>query len=250
MNMSRAVISIALLLVAFEARPANVAGDGLATYHATYRVEHKGSVSGTAEISVRRDATEEPRYEFTSVTKLTGVAKLLVPNAAIEHSTFLYENGRIVPVEFSYEDGRKGQGDVHLSFDWNRNVAIANAKGQTAEFAVDASVLDRGSLQVAVMHDLGTGGAPAAEYHLAADAALETYRYEGADTATVATGLGPISAQRFIQRREGASQPLILWLAPSLSYLPVRIEREEKSGAVTSLILVSVAGLTAESAAP
>lgn len=247
MKTSCAAVLLALSLTAFEARPANLSSDGPATYHATYRVEHNGRATGTAEISVRREPTAESRYEFTSVTTLTGVARLLVPNAATERSTFLYESGQIVPLEFSYQDGRQGEGNVRVSFDWNRNVAITDASGRTAELGVQSGVLDRGSLQVALMRDLSSGGAPATEYRLADGDALETYAYEGMDTATVATGLGPISAQRFVQRRHGGSRSLVLWMAPSLSYLPVRIENGDGA---TSLVLVSVEGLVSESATP
>ena len=243
------VLVSVLVLLAREAWPAEAARDAPITYRATYRVEYRGRESGKAEISVRQHAVER-RYEFTSVMRMTGAAKLLLPRSVTERSTFLYEGGHVIPLEFSYEDGREGDDNLQTIFDWQRGVAVTTSRTGTTELMVPAGTLDRGSLQVALMNDLEADAAPAAAYHVAVADHLQTYVFEIAETGVVATGVGPLNAQRFVQRREGTSRTLNLWMAPSLSFLPVQIEHQKNGETETNLVLESVAGMAAASAAP
>lgn len=238
-------ILFVLLLVAGEAWSTAVP-DAPLTYRATYRVEYRGRESGTAEISVRRHSPE-PRYEFTSVMKMSGAAKILVPDAATERSTFMYESGSIIPMEFSYEDGRNGDANLQTVFDWHRSLAVTTTRTGATELTIPAGTLDRASVQVALMGALSAGGEPAGTYQLHLGDRLQTYEFDIAETAVVATGLGPLSAQRVVQRRQGTSRTLVLWMAPSLSFLPVRIEHQKNGETELSLILD---GFAREGAAP
>lgn len=240
---SVAVICLGISILSCEAWSADAGDEHPATYRATYRVEYRGEVGGTAEISATSDA-EHHRYEFTSLTKMSGAFRLLVPDPVIERSTFAYEHGEVIPLEFSYEDGRKGDDDLRIVFDWDRNVAVTSTKARTTEVALRPGVLDRGSLYVAVMHDQKSGAEHVGPYVLADGDSLSTYEYEHAGEETVATGLGTLGAHRLVQRRGGSSRALVVWMAPSLSFLPVRMEQQKDGKTETSLILQSVEGLT------
>jgi hypothetical protein len=246
--MSKRVV-FALALLTCTLGPAEAASDAPVTYRAIYRVEYRGRESGKAEISVSRHSAEA-RYQYTSVMQMTGAAKLLVPGEVTERSTFVYDHGNITPLEFSYEDGRDGDDNLHAVFDWDRNVAVTTTGTGKTELAVPAGTLDVGSLQVALMNDLETGGRSALEYQIAVGDRLQKHEFEFAETAAVDTGVGHLSAQRLVQRRLGASRTLALWMAPSLSFLPVRIEHQKNGETETSLVLESVDGIAPRVAAP
>lgn len=233
---------LAMVVFSLQAWPADE-GSPPVTYKALYRVERGGESTGVAEIALTYDA-ERRVYDFSSSTKMSGALRLLVPRPVIERSTFAYEGGRIVPIAFSYEDGRKGEDNQRMQFDWGRNVAVTSAPGQTAEVELQPGALDRASLQVAVMRDMRSGKT-AAQYLLADGSSLATAETVRVDEATVETPFGPLVTQRVVQSREGSSRALMLWMAPELSFLPVRIEQQKDGKTQVALILQSVDGLGA-----
>jgi Protein of unknown function (DUF3108) len=221
---------------------AGVADDAVATYTANYRVEYQGKNLGTAQWSVRYLADKDV-YEFTSATKVKGLLKLITPNPATERSLFRMTNGKIVPLEFWFEDGsRKGDDNFHMVFDWERNVATVSKDGARRELPTPPGTLDRGSMQVALMRDLATAGKPAS-YLLADDDSVNDYVYADEGEATTGTGLGQLETRSLMQTREGSSRSTHLWMAPSLRFLPARMEQHKNGEVQTAFTLDEVSGL-------
>jgi hypothetical protein len=210
----------------------------LATYVATYQVEYKGRDAGLAEFSVSYDAAQDV-YTFRSYLKVKGLLRLIAPNAALEHSTFVVRDGRIQPLAFRYEDGTRKGGN---SFDWNSQKVVLEGE-QRVELDVAPGTLDRGSLQVAIMSDMAAQGT-LGPYVLADEDSLKTYELAPVGEERMATPLGELDVVRYRQQRVGSSSSTSLWAAPSLAYLPVRIERQ-RGGSETDTIFVleSVEGL-------
>ena len=213
------------------------------TYTAVYKVQYKGKDVGMSEFSVRYDAQRD-LYEFTSSTHAQGLLRLARPNAAVDHSEFRLHAGRIQPLAFSYEDGsRKGEDDFKIAFDWDKHVALYTGDGGRREIALRDGDLDRGSMQVALMRDLIATGKPG-RYQLAEDDPSKAYVYTDQGEATIQTGIGMLATHEFVQQRESSSRATYLWVAPTLSYLPVRIEQRKNGELTTAFTLSSVSGLS------
>jgi hypothetical protein len=212
------------------------------TYTATYRVEYKGKEAGTAEFGVRYLADRD-LYEFTSRTQAKGLLKLARPNPAVDRSQFRIDAGAVRPVEFWYEDGsRSGEDNLHIVFDWERRIATVTSSEARREIALPQGALDRGSVQVALMRALADGAIPQT-YALADEDSVATYDYADNGMQTIATGIGSLDARLLTQQRTGSSRVTWLWLAPSLSFLPARIEQRRDGEVQTAFTLVAVDGL-------
>ena len=233
-----------LAVVALAAPAAQGAETDIATYTATYRVAYKGREAGTAEFSVRYLADRDV-YEFSSRVMAKGMLKLARPNPAVERSEFHVAAGAIQPLQFWYEDGsRSGEDNFHIEFDWQRRVAMVDSAEARREFALPEAALDRGSLQVALMHDLATTGT-ARTLKLADEDGIVEYEYTDNGTATMTTGAGPVATRVLTQQRAGSSRVTSLWVAPELRFLPVRIEQRRDGEVQTAFELVKVDGLGA-----
>jgi hypothetical protein len=208
------------------------AADDVQTYTATYTAEAKGKEIGTAEFSVRYIA-DRGVYEFKSETTAKGFLKLAVPNPVVQRSEFRVTPAGLEPLEFWYEDGsRKGDGNVHIVFDWQRKVATTSGKNGRKEFAIPPGSLDSGTLQVALMHDLATKGKPD-RYQLVDEDSVTEYIYQDQGDTQTATGMGQLKTHAFMQQREGSSRVNWVWAVPTLKYLPARIE-QRRNGEVNS----------------
>lgn len=212
------------------------------TYRPVYRVERNGKTIGTSEWIVTQDS-EQDLYGFTSSLKLKGILRLVLHNPVVERSEFRYINGQVVPLEFWYQDGsREGKNNLHLKFDWERGLVVADAERQRAELDLAAGILDRGSMQVAAMLAMASPDGPG-NYTLADGESFKAYHYTPNGSAVQATPFGPTKTQAYIRQRPGSSRRLLLWAAPELAFLPVRMEQQKNGLTDTVFILESVEGL-------
>jgi Protein of unknown function (DUF3108) len=131
-----------------------------------------------------------------------------------------------------------------MVFDWQRNIATVSDSDGRRELATPAGALDRGSMQVALMRDLAASGRPAT-YLLADEDSVNDYVYQDNGTATTQTKAGDFATQSLSQHRDGSSRSTILWLAPALRFLPVRMEQLKNGEVQTAFTLESVTGLPA-----
>ena len=241
---ARARVALWATLTAGAVLPALVRAEpGIPTYAATYNVEYKGKDLGTSEFSVTYDAKRDI-YEFISSTKVKGLLKLVSPNPAVDRSQFKVTGGRIVPLEFWHEDGsRKGEDNSHITFDWERHVALVSNKDGRRELKLQDGTLDRGCIQVALMHDLIVNGKLSGTYLMADDDSVSPYEYADNGETVTPTALGDIPTRAFVQHREKSSRTTTLLMAPSLSYLPARIEQTKDGELQTAFTLESVTGI-------
>jgi hypothetical protein len=233
------LLSIGLLLPGLAA----YAADDVQTYTATYTAEAKGKEIGLATFSVRY-IPERMVYEFKSETMPKGmVVKLAIPNPVVQRSEFRVNGSGLEPLEFWYEDGsRKGDGNVHIVFDWQRKVATTSSKHGRKEFAIQPGALDDGTLQVALMRDLATTGKPGRYLRTDEDSITE-YVYQDQGDAQTATGMGKLKTHAFNQQRQGSNRVNWIWALPDMKFLPARIEQRKDGEVNSAFTLKSVSGI-------
>ena len=215
------------------------AGASLDAYDAVYRVQLRKLHVGEALFSLRYDSQAD-RYIFESRSRSRGIAKLAQPNPVVERSEFLLRDDDIVPLTYSYDDGtRNGKRSTRVVFDWSNGIASSSYKGIDADINVSEGMLDRMTLQTVVMRDMGRPAGPS-EYALVHRNALKRYRYELLGTETLDTTLGSLLTKTYLQTREGSSRQLKVWVAPSLRYMPVRMEQTRKGKLQTVMTLTDL----------
>lgn len=237
----RVFASLLLLGLALYGLAARAADD-VQTYTATYLAEAKGKELGQAAFSVRY-IDERMVYEFRSVTNVKGFLKMLVPNPVVQRSEFRVTATGLEPMEFWYEDGsRKGDGNVHIVFDWQRMVATTNSKHGRKEFAIPAGALDAGTLQVALMRDGAAKGKPG-PYKVVDEDSVTDYVYQDQGDAKTKTDLGDLKTHAFNQQRQGSSRVNWVWLLPDMKFLPARIEQRKDGQVDSAFTLQGVNGI-------
>jgi hypothetical protein len=205
---------IALGIVAGSAPSASADSDpAIRPYSAEYEVRYRGRDRGRSVRTVSYDESTS-QYRFRSVTQLTGFwQRLAVPRPIVENSQFTSADGTVTPIGFSYEDGTRGKDDSFvLDF---------------AALDVDSSdslTLDPGALQVQIMLD-GARSVGARQYRVIDADGAQLYNYSVEGTELVETALGKFETRIGMQQREGSSRQTLVWTAPELNYLPVKIEQ-------------------------
>ena len=237
--------ALALLTVAATCRLDELAAaEPIPTYRATYEVSYRNRRVGISEFSVTRDPASGI-YTFASTSRFRGLLRLISPRPLVERSEFVYEQDRIRPLEYSYEDGsRRGDDNYSVVFDWDNGVATTTVEGRTVQSELAPGTLDRGSMQVAVMLDMRASSPD--RYTLVDEDGVRVYEYSTDGEETLDTPLGTIVAQKFTQQRRGSSRRTIVWVNAELDYLPVRIEQQQNGATRTAFDLRSVEWLGEE----
>ena len=217
-------LGVCLLVLAGWPADDTAAAGPVPTYRATYDVFYERRRVGRSEFSVTRGRAAGT-YRFESVSRLRGLFRLISPRPLVELSEFSYRAGRIRPLRYAYEDGtRRGEDSYRVDFDWENGVATTAAQARTMRSALAEGMLDRGSMQVAVMLDL-RGAAPDAYTLVDADG-IGVYDYSMDGEQPLDTPLGVIAAQKYIQQRHNSTRRTVIWVAETLNYLPIRIEQQ------------------------
>lgn len=225
MRSSALVTTLLSLAAGFASGTALGSADLLPGYNAVYEVYNRDRAVGEAEFSVTRLDAERGIYEFRSVSRVRGLYRLFVPGPAEELSVFVLEDGRIRPLAYSLRDGtRRGRNSFNVEFDWEREYATITAGETRMEPQLLPGMLDRGSLQVVLMllaDDFSTK-----QVTLLDQDGPEIHELRGDGEETLDTAVGRIATRKVIQQRLGSSRRTLVWLAPELQDLPVRIERQ------------------------
>jgi hypothetical protein len=228
--------------IAAVALGAPAAAAELAEYRAHYEVRHNGRRAADVEFSVVADGAG--RYIYTSITETRGLLRLVAPSPVTERSQFRFDGNRLLAVQFDYTVGSRTNDDNYsIAFDAARSeVRITRADG-TQTLPHEPELLDRGSLQVALMRDLSRCELPG-PYRWVDDDGITTYRYADLGNAETDTGAGRFATVRFSQQREGSSRTTVLWLAPALGFLPVFVEQIRDGATETVYNLQEVTVIT------
>ena len=218
------------------------AGAAPASFEASYRIEHRGMHVADARF-VLAPAERPNEYSFRSETRPRGLASLVRRGRPTEASLFRIEGESVVPLSYELRDGtRKGEDNIAVEFDWGDLQATSSYRGDTVQLPLDEPVLTRLALQVQVMEELAAGRQPSS-YLLVHRNELKRYDYEALGSETLKTKIGALETERYIQQRQGSSRRILLWLAPELGYMPVRMEQQRKGKTRTVFSVLEVSGL-------
>ena len=137
-----------------------------------------------------------------------------------------YTAGALRVLEYSYRrDGNKQQ-YRQARFDWDNARLFLNNNGTQQELELQPGTVDRLSSELVFMQHLQQGHL-APTYHITNGGTVYDYQLEVLQQETsVQTPLGPMRSIQLLRRRttNGAEREILIWCAPELNYLPVRIE--------------------------
>ena len=210
----------------------------LPTYRAVYDAHYQGRRVGRSEFSVIPVDDSIGVYEFRSVSRLSGLYRLFVPGPVEEVSTFVFDSGRVRPLSYSLSSGRRGgNDDFRIDFDWEQGIATTTAADLHVTTELVPGILDRGTLQVTLML---RGDRGPENYTLLDKDGLEAHEVRADGDEAIEAPMGEFSTRKLIQQRVSSSRRTLIWSAPELHDLPVRIERQSRGEARAAFHLRSV----------
>lgn len=234
---------ISALLLALTSAIA-VAAPLPSSFTATYTVSRGNIAIGEMQRSLT--PVENSQIKFESDMHATGFVAAFVKDELSESTLLSYQAEQIRPQLYTYnKTGGKKTRETRLVFDWKNNIVKNIVAEKEWEMPLQPGAQDKLSYQLAIMQDLAQGKTEF-EYPIADKKEFKIYRFKVIGNETLDTPMGSLETFKVQRVMESDEKTTTLWCAPSLQYLPVRIEQNEKSGDEFSLLIQSVKGLSSQ----
>lgn len=145
-----------------------------------------------------------------------------------EQSTLQWHNARPKPLAFEKERSRPGKTEkVQQQFDWTQKTDSGNRGKKSWSTTLADGTQDLQSHLLALQLDLQAGKREL-HYAVSKHGRVRDYHYKVTQEEVLETALGKLPTLRVERIRDPADdRQTITWIAPSLNYLPVRIQQFE-----------------------
>jgi hypothetical protein len=219
------IVACACAIAAPLTRADQPASKGLRPYIATYKVAFKGMGGGHLELKLV--AGPEPgHWHFETIPHPVFLARIWVSGDSREQGDLIVTDAGVVPQYYRYDGGSDHENDVELKYDWANNRVTGNWHGRPLDLALEPGAQDAMSVRAAIQVDLLAGRIPK-QYMMIDDAKLRTFEYHLTSSAEMPAPGGPVQTDVYESRAKGeqGGRYIHYWYAPSLDYLPVRVEQ-------------------------
>lgn len=222
------IVVLVLSLSAFADTP-------LTPHVAEYKV--KISVLG-GSLKTRLDATANGYFAESTVSP-TGFARLLSRGSIQESSEFTVDDSGVRPWQYVATDTitSKGQ-DIDMHFDWDSQSIDGAVDNEPFTIEIVDGVLDRMSVQYALMYDLLNDNLRDT-YLLQESDDIRTLNITNVGTKQVQVPFGNFEAVGIQHQTGKSSRTTTLWCVKELGYLPVIIEQYRKGKIKGKVVLAT-----------
>jgi Protein of unknown function (DUF3108) len=211
-------------------------------FTATYDVKKAGiTVGETKRVLSRVSNQSGTQYQFESITRPAGIARLLTNGQVVERSLWNYHQNKPRPQQYTFfNSGSKKNRNVRLDFDWAKHQVINTINGEPWAMPLEHGTQDKLLYQLRIMQDLPTTKTTL-HYPVADGGKLKYYDIKVIGKERIRTKLGIFDTIRL--RHTKGSRKTTLWCAEQLGYLPVRIEQQKNNDGPVVATLTSVSGI-------
>lgn len=179
-------------------------------------------------------------YVYISDSRATGVVSFFVRERVVQTTEFSIDDGRARPLTYKYESNKGLR--VTQSYDWENSRVHSLRNEEVYDYDIPRNAHDQNVYQFNLMLDLAAGNRDMI-YPMAENKRLEQYdiHFLGEEIVDTAFGRQPV----VVTRSQHKSETTTVWSAKNLYFLPVKINREEKSISFSAR-LISLTGIAAQ----
>ena len=227
-------LTLAILLTGclLGSLPAHADTAQLPAFKATYTTAFDLGISLSGEAVRELRQTENGQWRFSSeaAAMMAGISEV---------TRFNYQPTQpIQPLSYRYHRKVLGKSrKASIDFDWAKQSATTVVKDTPWKMQVPVGTQDKLSYQLQLRLDL-LAGKTDMTYAVADGGKLKEYRFKVTGEEQIDTPYGRYNAVRVMRDRgEDADRETLIWLAPELDYLIVRLEQTESDGKTYALLL-------------
>lgn len=229
---------VAFLLHTGNASAQYVKPGDVEPFEIVYEIGNHLINAGTARLSLTRDGE---LWTYSLVTKPRGIIKLAGKGKINEVSTIVLQESdgklQIQPQTYQYRQDEERRREVDATFDWSNGSVVHVYRGVVTTETFETPVIDRLSSTLLMMNAL-RNGFESVEIQVFDTGRIKGVTFTNDGKETLDTPLGDIETIRVTNKNtSGGSRETTTWFAPSLDYVPVKIEHRKRGELVARLNL-------------
>ncbi|PSL16861.1 uncharacterized protein DUF3108 [Marinobacterium halophilum] len=188
------------------------------------------SLNGEAVRQLQQSPDGNWRFSSEASAMMAGISEV---------TRFGYQpDTAVTPLSYRYHRKVLGKSrKASVDFDWSKQSVTTVVKDTPWKMQVPVGTQDKLSYQLQMRLDL-LAGKTEMTYSVADGGKLKEYRFKVTGEEQVDTPYGRYNTVRVMRDRgEEADRETLIWLAPELDYLIVRLEQTESDGKTYALLL-------------
>ncbi|WP_372870198.1 DUF3108 domain-containing protein [Shewanella sp.] len=222
--MRQFLLSVALPLLSLSALGGNAfAQNSLSPFEADYKVLYGDIGLGKAHFSLPAPEGNYYEYNFTCELSL-----LFLSDERTIKSKFRRTDQGLEPMVFMHQ--RTGTGSdfsEQVAFLKDKSIVRSNYKGEHVELPFENKLYDTMMVQLQFRQDL-IEGKDTLEYHMVKDNEIDDYSFKRIGEEMLNIDGTEYRTLRLEVIRDSKKRKTVVWMAPDLAYLPVRMTHFEK----------------------
>lgn len=236
------LIVLACLLCIGNANAQYINKGDVAPFDVVYEIGNHLINAGTARLSL---TNEGELWTYSLVTKPRGIIKLAGKGRINEVSTIELketEEGKlqIQPQTYQYRQDDERRREVDATFDWSNGSVVHVYRGKVTTETFETPLIDRLSSTLLMMNAL-RNGFETVDIQVFDTGRIKSVTFTNDGNETLDTPLGKIETIRVSNKNStGGSRETTTWFAPSLDYVPVKIEHRKRGELVARLNLLKL----------
>lgn len=209
----------------------------LKPFEASYTWVWRGMT--VAVSSLRLEHQEGNKWVYRSKSEPRGMGRLFSERPTQESVLEITDAG-VHPLSYRADDGTSAtKRDANVTFDWEHHRVTGVYEDAKVDIPLPPGIQDDLSVQIALMVELLRGHTPD-KFSLLSGNSIREYRYSREGEETLTTPMGTIPTVIFRSEKQYSPRVTRFWCAPSLGFIPLRVEQKRKDEVEWTLQVQSV----------
>lgn len=219
-------------------------------FRAEYSVGNNLITAGSAILSLQQ---KDDLWLYSLRTRPEGVFKLtgkgrIQESAVIEFAEAAADGNTVRPLRYSYRQDDEKKRQVDARFNWSDKTLRWSRRGETGkESLADTPIFDRITVTLVAMNAMRGEGFEQIDFQVFDNGRVKTVRFINEGKEMVDSPQGKIESIRVRSENiDSGRRQTLTWFAPSLDYVPVKIEQLKRGELVARLILTRLSNRVTE----
>jgi hypothetical protein len=215
-------LAIALCMLALSAA---AAADELRPFEASYNWIWHGMTVASSTLHLEHQ--EGDKWVYRSKSEPRGIGRFFSERPVQESVLEVTDTG-VRPLSYKADDGTSStKRDADVRFDWEHNRITGVYEDAKVDMPIPPGIQDDLSVQIALMVELLRGHTPD-KFSLLSGNSVREYRYTRDGEETLTTPAGKVHTVIFRSEKQYSPRVTSFWCAPSLGYIPLRVQQKRK----------------------
>ncbi len=225
-----------LLAMLASARVTATLADELKPFSASYDWSWHNM---TVAVSTLRLERQDDHWVYRSKSEPRGIGRMFSERPTQESVLKIVKDG-VHPLSYKADDGTAAtKRDADVVFDWEHGRVTGVYEDAKVDMPIPPGIQDDLSVQIALMVELLRGHTPD-KFSLLSGNSVREYQYSRDGEETLTTPVGTIKTIIYRSEKQNSPRTTRFWCAPSLGYIPLRVQQKRKDDVEWTMQVQSV----------